>query len=388
MCPAFSSVFSIEEIMTDIQQTPDSLFELGKLYLDRCEFSEAKKNLILASDLYLDKKDFKSYLNSVNLLLRLYAEADEGESVNLIKEKLQDLVIKEGYELSSRTYYTLALCASYKGQFDTALDYLNKALSISLTTNSKEDMCYALNGKVIVYRATDRYEDALKEIYNLEIFYQFLDLPNLKLSTRLENAHILSELKKYDQAIDVLWQAYDSAKTTKTISMHILLLLYLGRTYSLNGDKDQARIYLNLAWRMVDPENQKKLAKEIKAELENLGDKGLQNYDLVFDSDSNSVLERKLGRIDFKNQFILLDLLKLFVQNQGQVYSKEFLVEKVWKQSYEPEVHDNKIYVTIKRLRKLIEPDYDKPKYIFRAKNGYFMNKSAKILIEKTGELQ
>jgi DNA-binding response OmpR family regulator len=119
-----------------------------------------------------------------------------------------------------------------------------------------------------------------------------------------------------------------------------------------------------------------------------LGGDGATNYDLIFELENHAVVERKLGRVDFKNQFILMDLLKLFVKNQGQVYSKEFLVENVWRQAYDPSVHDNKIYVTIKRLRKMIEPDYDKPKYIFRAKNGYFMNKSAKVLIEQQGELQ
>jgi DNA-binding response OmpR family regulator len=93
-------------------------------------------------------------------------------------------------------------------------------------------------------------------------------------------------------------------------------------------------------------------------------------------------VERKLGRIDFKNQFILLDLLRLFVQNQGTIYSKEYLVENIWRQPYDPAVHDNKIYVTIKRLRKLIEPDYEKPKYIFRAKNGYYMNKAARVHLD------
>jgi DNA-binding response OmpR family regulator len=77
-----------------------------------------------------------------------------------------------------------------------------------------------------------------------------------------------------------------------------------------------------------------------------------------------------------------LDLLRLFVQNQGHIYSKEYLVENVWKQPYDPAIHDNKIYVTIKRLRKLIEPDYEKPKYIFRAKNGYYMNKAARVHLE------
>ena len=109
--------------------------------------------------------------------------------------------------------------------------------------------------------------------------------------------------------------------------------------------------------------------------------------DLIFDLEKHSVIERNLGSIDFKNQFILLDLLKLFISNQGHIFSKEYLVEHVWKQNYDPEVHDNKIYVTIKRLRKLIEPDYDKPKYIFRAKNGYYLNKSSKIqLVEVRAE--
>ena len=120
----------------------------------------------------------------------------------------------------------------------------------------------------------------------------------------------------------------------------------------------------------------------IKNYIDKLGGDSQQVYDLIFSEDNHSVFEKKLGKIDFKNQFILLDLLRLFVQNQGTVYSKEYLVENVWKQNYDPAVHDNKIYVTIKRLRKLIEPDYEKPKYIFRAKNGYYMNKSAKIFLE------
>ena len=34
-------------------------------------------------------------------------------------------------------------------------------------------------------------------------------------------------------------------------------------------------------------------------------------------------------------------------------------------------------------LRQLIEPDFDKPKYIYRAKNGYYLNRNAKVSIEQ-----
>ena len=375
--------------MTEIERNADSLFELGKLYADRCEFLPAQEKLKEASELFLTQKEYAKYLKTVNLLLRLYAEINNLEAIHALKEKLQDLVLREGFELNSKTYYTLALCASYKAQYDSALEYLQKALTLALSSDSKEDMCFAINGKVFVYRAMGKYTEALKEIYNLDIFYQVLDLPELKISTRLANARILCELKRYDQAIEMLWQTYDLVRTQKTMTMHIGLLLYLGRAYAAQGEKDLARLYLGLAWRMVDPENLVRLAADIKYELEQLGGDERGSYDLVFENDSNSVVEKKLGRVDFKNQFILLDLLRLFVQNQGQVYSKEYLVQHIWKQDYDPNVHDNKIYVTIKRLRKLIEPDYEKPKYIFRAKNGYFMNKSARILIEKpVGGLQ
>jgi len=91
------------------------------------------------------------------------------------------------------------------------------------------------------------------------------------------------------------------------------------------------------------------------------------------------LIERKKGKVDFNNQVILLELLHLFMKYPGETFSKEAIVKKIWNQEYSPVIHDNKIYVTIKRLRKMIEPDYNKPKYIFRAKNGYFFNKASRV---------
>jgi len=367
----------------------DSVFEVGKLYTDRGDFLIAIDKLKEAAQLFKEEKNFTGYLKSFNILLRLYAETEQHDEITNLKEAIQDLVLKEGFELNSKTYYTLALCASYKGQEETALDYLQKALALGLAQDNKEDICYAVAGTALVYAGMKKYNEALKEIYNLQIFFQVLDIPEIRISSQILNGWILTQLEKYDQAIDVLWQAYEMVRSHKTMTMHFYVLFNLGRAYLRSGDKEMARIYLTLAAKSVDPTNMKRLASDIKAELSDLGEDGNINYDLIFDVENHTVMEKNLGRIDFKNQFILLDLLKLFAQNQGKVYSKEFLVEQVWKQSYDPSVHDNKIYVTIKRLRKLIEPDYDKPKYIFRAKNGYFMNKSARVVIDKNeGNLQ
>jgi len=363
-------------------EKPESLFELGRLYCDRGDFFLAIDKLREASEAFRLSQDFNNFLKSQNLLLRLYAETEQFGEVTKTKEKLQDLVLKEGLELSSKTYYTLALCASYKGQEDNALEYLQKALALGLQSDNKEDICYAISGTALVYARMGRYADALKEIYNLQIFFEVMSIPEIRISTLILNGWILREMGKFEQAIEVLWQAYDQVRSNKTMTMHIQVLFSLGNTYLKAGDREMARLYLNLAARAIDAKNMIRLAGQIRLSLEDLGEDSKNNYDLVFELDGHAVVEKKLGRIDFRNQFILLDLLRLFVQNQGMVYSKEYLVEQVWKQDYDPTIHDNKIYVTIKRLRKLIEPDYDKPKYIFRAKNGYFMNKSAKVLVE------
>ncbi len=368
--------------------TAEKALELGKLYCDRGEFDRAMEHLLSAHDTFRRDKNHPQYLRALNLLLRIYAEREEFDKIHTAKEQLQDLVLKEGLELSSKTYYTLSLCATYKNQFDVALDYLQKALALGLAADHKEDICNAIFGIASVYARPEvgRAQDALKEIYNLKVFFQIYNFPELKVSVEILNADILRQLKKFDEAIDLLWKAYDLLKQTKSMIVGSYLLGALGNVYYEMGDNDMARMYLSLAQRTVDPKNQIRLYKLIRYWLDKIGCESQQNYDLIFDEINHSVFEKKLGRIDFKNQFILLDLLKLFVINQGVVYSKEYLVENVWKQPYDPAIHDNKIYVTIKRLRKLIEPDYEKPRYIFRAKNGYYMSKSARVHLEKDQE--
>ncbi len=366
----------------------DRLQEFGKLYSDRGDFNLAVPNLLEASVGYFSEKNFTSYLDCHNQLLRIYAEQEKFEDIQELKEQIQDLVLKEGFELNSKTYYTLALCAAYRGQNETALEYLQKALAIALANDHKKDICYAINGLAICYKNLGKHAEALKELYNLQIFFQVLEIPEVKISSQILNAQIFADLKRYDQSLELLWQTYDLLKVHKIFHLHLRVLYNMGRVYMLMGDKEMARTHFKLCSRSMDSTNMVRLNKSVQEALEELGGDGLTTYDLIFELEKHSVIEKKLGRVNFKNQFILMDLLRLFVQNQGQVFSKEYLVEEVWKQNYDPSVHDNKIYVTIKRLRKMIEPDYDKPKYIFRAKNGYFMNKSAKILIENRGELQ
>lgn len=368
---------------TLVNDSLDSIIEVGKLYADRCDFKEAEVYFRRGLDQYLKEKDYSNYLKVVNRLMRIYAEMEAYDKIEDLKEKIQELVIKEKVALDPKTYYTLGLCASYRGQHKTALEYLEKSLAVALAADDKEALCFAISGIAIIYTSLKRYDDALKEIYNLQVFFQVLPLPELRLSSQIMNGHILREMGKYDQALEIFWKCYEEIREQKNLYIFICLLYAMGVTYLESGNPDLARLYLKLALSSADPQNLKYSVKKIERRLAELGEAHTNDYDLVFDAANKQITEKKKGKVDFKNQFILLDLLRLFVKTPGEVYSKEAIVEKIWKQSYDPSVHDNKLYVTIKRLRKMIEPDFEKPKYIFRAKNGYYLNKNARVLLQK-----
>ncbi len=358
------------------------LFEMGKLKGELGDFVASIEKLEEASQIYADLREHKLFIKCLTLCLRMYAEMENQKALQSVKDRLYDYVTREKIELNSTTYYTLALVCSYRGEYPQALEYLEKALALALKEDSKEDMCYAIHGLAAVYWSLGRTEDSLKEIYNLRVFFQVMKLPDLEVSSQILNGYILVSLKRYEEALDVFWKAFDALKNQKNMYTYVSLLFGMGYAHAEAGEADLAKTYMRLAQQMADPHNFVFLLRSINELSKKLSGKNENNFDLVFDQTSNSVVERKKGRIDFKNQFILLDMLKLFLKSPGEVYSKEALVKAVWKQEYDPSVHDNKIYVTIKRLRQLIEPDFDKPKYIYRAKNGYYLNRNAKVSIE------
>ena len=124
--------------------TPNTLLELGRLYCERGDLKQAEPKLVESSNLFFALRDFDNFLEAQNLLLRIFAEREQYDKIQETKEKLQDLVLKEGFELSARTFYSLGLAAHYRNQAELALDYGQKSLSLALQSDNKKDICYAI----------------------------------------------------------------------------------------------------------------------------------------------------------------------------------------------------------------------------------------------------
>jgi tetratricopeptide (TPR) repeat protein len=358
-------------------------YEMGRLFHDRAEYAKALQFFEKACVLFTENKQYDRYVETLNYVLRILVEKEESQQIQDLKEKLQDLVMRESIELGSRTHYILGLCSYYRdGHEQGAMDYFQKALRIALEKDNKTDMCYAIYGIANSYYAMGKFEEALKELYNLDVFFGVLKIPDLQTSSRLLNGLIHRNRGEYDRAIECFWHAYEMLKTNSNLLLYYNALYGIGSTYQRSGEVQLSKLYLHLALKSINDGEMPRMTKLLKKTLGDLGQNfESAGYDLIFDPASNSLIEKELGRVDFKNQFILIELLHLFLKNPGRPFTKEVLVRKVWDQEYDPTIHDNKIYVTIKRLRQLIEPELNKPKYIFRGKNGYYLNRTAKVLV-------
>ena len=100
--------------------------------------------------------------------------------------------------------------------------------------------------------------------------------------------------------------------------------------------------------------------------------------DILIDTESAVVRTQEHHAIPLRKQHLLLELLMELgrahvqgVDENERCLTKADLIERVWKERYRPEAHDNKLYYNINRLRKLLEPDLKHPKYLINARDGY-----------------
>ena len=112
---------------------------------------------------------------------------------------------------------------------------------------------------------------------------------------------------------------------------------------------------------VVKPFSMKVLLKRIEAVLKRNNEKERLSYRelLLFPAGKQVFVEGREIRLTAK-EYQLLEYLK---KNQGQVLTKENILERIWGISGQFVV-DNTVSVTVGRLRKKIEPDARQPDYI------------------------
>ncbi|MCI9023039.1 MAG: response regulator transcription factor [Dorea sp.] len=112
---------------------------------------------------------------------------------------------------------------------------------------------------------------------------------------------------------------------------------------------------------VVKPFSMKVLLKRIEAVLKRNNEKERLSYRelLLFPAGKQVFVEGREIRLTAKEY----QMLEYLMENQGQVLTKEMILEKIWGLEGQFVV-DNTVSVTINRLRKKLEPDAGQSSYI------------------------
>ena len=358
-----------------------SFYQLGKVYYDKADLTKAEETFIKALSFADPMRDAFSILKTYGFLIRIASEKlEDTKAQKYISESeiLMDLLSRQLPTLNSEYFYNLGVVKNYSGNFDDAKSNFELAYKKSSEENEPE-----LLSKCLLALATNafyrkdfelslRYLDQLNDL--LKIIKKFY------LSGAMYNYYgkIFIELNENDKALNYFKLANEYLQSKKCWNLFGYILFGKATALKKAGHFDTALTMYHLAQESIDTSVFKRLNHLVEAEIEDVND---STVDLYLDRTNRKIVEKSLGTIDFKHRFVLLEILFLLSKNPGTYFDKEQLAKMIWKDEYNPLIHDKLIYTSVSRLRKLIEQeDTDtKRKYIIRGKDGYTFNPQAKI---------
>ncbi|MGZ3774094.1 MAG: winged helix-turn-helix domain-containing protein [Pseudobdellovibrionaceae bacterium] len=361
-------------------QTENLPTKIAHLEYQKGHFSEA---LIWANKVAresLSKCNIPEWLEALRLILLCGFELEnlsafEQHLIQLHKFEMEHT----GFESASAQYLIAHYLLIKKA--DEAATAIDRAITTATLT---QNLLYLARSMTLAvhYYSIEPHRNLTRVIENLDkidIIIKELALDDLMITSLVLRSYANGSRRQFERAFDLIWKAYEKAQHSGYQIVMPTILAQIARLYQQQNRQDFFQMYADQALRGVHEKTHPRLYRQISEFCNFYSVKPISAYDFILDEEHNSLHERDKGFIDFKSQHILLDLTILFLKNPGTRFSKEDLIEQIWKQVYDADTHDNLIYVSIKRLRFLLEPNSESPKYILRDRQGYYLNSQTQI---------
>ncbi len=359
---------------------PLNRLELGKLYFKIVDFEAAIRSLSEGLVEARANEDWAKWCQYVPLLLRIWAERLDFTSIEALKAELHTLEQAGCLEPHSTTCYALGIAASYENQPAVAEVHFANALKLAIDVHESAQARFGLAAVDVQF---GRYPEALERLKLLDCDLSSTLLTDLKLATGLLTAVCYRSLRQFDEAFELLAPLQKTCRLEQNLYMSLNVLFCYGSLYQERGDGVKARQYYEMMQTLLVPQELCHLALQVEKRLTELDQRTASRAVLqLIENGTRTLITPDLGRVEIGNQFLLLSLLKILAQEPGVRMTKEDITLRLWKQEYNPLVHDNKIYVTIRRLRSMIESDRQKPFYILSAQDGYMFNPNVEFKVQ------
>ena len=406
-------------------------FELGKACFKSGDLKNSIPLLMKAKQLFIRENSLIPYFDCYGLLFHALSEQCRTEELEDTQKEFQIIRERNNLDISPRNLIMMSFYSVFfnKNQGDVPF-LLDKAMKMILKRQkagrekndrlgeleSSLNIMYCLYAYTFHYYKTRQLGNCRRELQSINLLLE--DHFNLEERIREEKSRT-DDLQEQKSLAELLQAVQQSDPFVRELSAHLKYMsalieencvrkeellqesfekvnngnplagyIYTGisKSYLQSNVLNQAGFFLSLAEQHTNTDDFKRLEREIvsvKTEIESRKiQTGSRDYDMIFNKRMRTVLEKQKGRVSFKNQNILWNILNLLISCPGKAVSKKTLVESVWKQSYNPLLHDNKVYVTLKRLREMVEQNSRRPVYIQRDKTGYYLPEDIKILIK------
>lgn len=362
-------------------------YRLAKIFYDKADFEKAEEHFLDALKRTELPQDAFAIFKIYGFLIRIYSESLNEKEANKyiqLSATLLDQIVGILPSLNGEYFYNAAVVNTYKGDFTEAQKNFNQAYRKAQTENEPELMAKSLYAMATNAYQMKNFQDTIVYLNQLNELLNILKKGYLKGSMHLLWGNALRELGDYPASLLQYDLAMKLLHSKRCWNMHNYILLNKGVSLKKMGEFSKALLLFGIAQNSLDDDYFKRLRELILMEVEDVND---SSVDLYLDRHNRVIHEKALGVIDFKHRFVLLEILFLLAQHPGTYYNKEDLARMIWKDEYNPLIHDKLIYTSISRLRKLIEPKGVKRQYILRGKDGYTFNPRVNARFHKENEV-
>ena len=362
-------------------------YRLAKIFYDKADFEKAEEYFLMALSRTELPQDAFAMFKIYGFLIRIYSESLNEKDANKyisLSSALLDQIVSMLPSLTAEYFYNAAVVNTYQGEFTEANKNFHQAYRKAQTENEPELMAKSLYAMATNAFQMGNFQDSIIHLGQLNELLNILKKGYLKGSMHLLWGNALRELGQYTESLPQYDLAMKLLHSKRCWNMHNYVLLNKGVALKKMGEFSKALILFGIAQNSLDDDYFKRLQQLILMEVEDVND---SSVDLYLDRHNRVIHEKALGVIDFKHRFVLLEILFLLAQTPGTYYNKEDLAKMIWKDEYNPLIHDKLIYTSISRLRKLIEPKGIKRQYILRGKDGYTFNPRINARFHKENEV-
>lgn len=373
------------------------LIRRGNLRLEKCEIRDAGLYFSLALDRAKSERDLRGVSDALAHLLRHSSEIGDDAATQKWINELEIFLAQNEGNLSPQVWYCKGVVAYRNSQYKKAQILFHRYwreveaeenASTQVTPESYREFmrskAQALLALAVIAQCQGKIQRA-RYFGEIILNYAERERPRgILAATYLMLCRLAEQTNDLPLAKRYLQKAF-SESVAEHNWYHYLYVLYSFAVISrLDQDFVQARFYLDLLEKAVVQEDLRSLRQGVAEERVKLN---LNRVDLEIDL-NRSVIRTREGEINLRRQHLLIEMLHQLALAHGknsdeskQGLMKRDLIEKVWKENYNPEAHDGKLYYNINRIRKLIEPDQKAPMYLLNWRQGYRLAPELKIRI-------